>query len=83
MQNELLQQGVSLMVFGMGTVFVFLAVLVLVTLSMSAIVKRIVPAVELQSVSSSPVQPVSQPQAIDAKRMAVIKAAIQQHRANL
>lgn len=83
MQNELLQQGVSLMVFGMGTVFVFLAVLVLVTLSMSAIVKRIVPAVELQSVSSSPVLPVSQPQAIDAKRMAVIKAAIQQHRANL
>jgi oxaloacetate decarboxylase gamma subunit len=83
MQNELIQQGVSLMLYGMGTVFVFLAVLVVVTLCMSAIVKRFFPEVEpLAPVNTGPVNSgmAAQPQAVDPKRLAVISAAIKKHR---
>ena len=40
MQEELLQQGVQLMLYGMGTVFVFLSILVFGTSLMSAIIAR-------------------------------------------
>lgn len=40
MQQDLMQQGVSLMLYGMGTVFVFLVVLIGVTTSMSYILRR-------------------------------------------
>lgn len=39
MQPELLEQGVSLLIYGMGTVFVFLTVLVFATKAMSALVR--------------------------------------------
>ena len=41
MQNTLVQQGIELMLFGMGTVFIFLALLVVVTTVMSALVERL------------------------------------------
>jgi oxaloacetate decarboxylase gamma subunit len=40
MEPTLLDQGVELMLYGMGTVFVFLAILVVATISMSALVQR-------------------------------------------
>lgn len=40
MQETLMDQAVSLMLYGMGTVFVFLAILVLATTAMSAITGR-------------------------------------------
>ncbi len=82
MQNDLLDQGLLLMVFGMGTVFVFLAILVVVTIAMSAMVKRFSPPVDVpsQGVPSTP-DGAQQPKAVSAKRMAIIAAAIQQHRA--
>lgn len=39
MHPELLEQGVSLLIYGMGTVFVFLSVLVFAIKAMSALVR--------------------------------------------
>ena len=44
MDGELLQQGLELMLAGMGTVFVFLTLLVFATTAMSALVRRFEPA---------------------------------------
>ena len=40
MQDNVFQQGVDLMLFGMGTVFVFLTVLIFATSAMSAVVTK-------------------------------------------
>ena len=42
-QATLIQQGIDLLIYGMGTVFVFLTVLVAVTRLMSTLVQRTVP----------------------------------------
>ncbi len=75
MASPLLQGGLELMAFGMGTVFVFLTLLVLVTASMSWLLQRFAPephptkdAPELVSGAPSP------------HMLAVITAAIHQHR---
>ena len=44
MENELLAQGVELMLVGMGTVFVFLTLLVFATTLMSRLVMHFQPA---------------------------------------
>jgi oxaloacetate decarboxylase gamma subunit len=41
MEPDLIQQGLSLMIYGMGTVFVFLTVLVFVTKIMSIVLRKI------------------------------------------
>ncbi len=46
MQPSLLDQGVMLMLVGMGTVFVFLSLLVVSMTGMAAIIKRLSPAVD-------------------------------------
>jgi oxaloacetate decarboxylase gamma subunit len=43
MQATLLDQGVTLMLVGMGTVFVFLTVLVMAMTGMASIIKRLTP----------------------------------------
>lgn len=43
MEGELLEQGLELMLAGMGTVFVFLTALVFATTGMSALVRRFEP----------------------------------------
>ena len=44
MQTTLIDQGISLMLYGMGTVFVFLTVLVFATSAMSKLVANFGPA---------------------------------------
>ncbi len=44
MQNELINEGLTLMLAGMGTVFVFLTVLVIAMTLMSRLVARFQPA---------------------------------------
>jgi oxaloacetate decarboxylase gamma subunit len=56
-----LQNGLILLLLGMGTVFVFLTLLVFVTKGMSAIVRKIAPA-ETKSVAS-PVETIVAPKA--------------------
>lgn len=43
MQATLLDQGVTLMLVGMGTVFVFLTVLVIAMSTMAAVISRLLP----------------------------------------
>ena len=78
MQESLWAQGIDLMLFGMGTVFVFLTLLVIVTMIMSAIVSKYLaedPDAELASVpNANSAAPVSK------TTLAVIQAAIQAHR---
>lgn len=78
MQQTLMQQGVELMLFGMGTVFIFLTLLVLLTTVMSSLIQRFVKPelpVEPARVAAAPG---GQP---DSQLLAVITEAIKQHRA--
>lgn len=59
-------QGLELMVAGMGTVFVFLILLIFATSSMSALVRRFSPVVDEAGVSE--------------EEVAAITAAIDRHR---
>ena len=73
--GQLLSAAIELMVLGMGTVFVFLTILVYVTATMSALVKKYAPVQPSgQTPSGTPVQPE------DQTLLAVIAAAIHAHR---
>ena len=67
MQSGLLEQGLTLMLVGMGTVFVFLTLLVAATSLMSALTARLSPPPAAES-------PVSD------EEVAAISAAINRHR---
>lgn len=75
MDSILIAQGLDLMLYGMGTVFTFLTVLVVITSTMSALVNRIateeVVATSAPSLDSNTVEP---------GLATVIQAAIDQHR---
>ena len=66
MQPTLLDQGLTLMLVGMGTVFVFLTTLVAAMTLMAAIVKQLTPVVETAGATD--------------EEVAAITAAISQHR---
>ena len=76
MEQSLLQQGFELMLYGMGTVFVFLVLLVLATSLLSRIVTAIGPA-EIQA-QDTPASGDSSAQ--DARHIAAISAAIRSYR---
>lgn len=78
MSQTLMQQGTELMIYGMGTVFVFLTLLVILTSIMSSLIQRFV-----KPVPPAPVAKPVQTEAInqDAQLLAVITEAIKQHRA--
>ena len=78
MQQDIVAQGVELMLFGMGTVVVFLALLVLATTAMSAFVGRYFP----QSQPSPAVapKPAARPVSHDPEVVAAITAAVHKHR---
>ena len=74
MQENLLGQGVELMLFGMATVLAFLTLLVLATSLMSLLIKRFFPG---------PSSGAGQPPAAglsEAARLGIISAAIHRHR---
>lgn len=80
MQESLLGQGLDLMVYGMGTVFVFLALLILITSVMSKLVVRFFPEAPapIKTIKSTSRKPSG---AVDPRTLQVIRAAIEQHRA--
>ena len=74
MDNNLLSDAITLTMFGMGFVFVFLALMVVVTSLMSRFVKKIHPSITVSpSMSSESVIE------IDEKTRAIIEAAIKMH----
>ena len=82
MQDTLIDQGFSLMLYGMGTVFIFLTILVFATWLMSTLVNKFTPEqapaeqqkVNLPAAGTGNVNTPS-PQVLDA-----IKQAISAHR---
>ena len=76
MQDELMQQGVELMLYGMGTVFTFLALLIVATTFMSIVVRRFVKP-ELLPAKVVHRQPVEEN---DEQLVAIIGAAIHKYR---
>ena len=79
MQETLMQQGWELMIFGMGTVFVFLALLVLSTSIMSALVQRYLPeAAHVPTAATGRGKADTADK--DEKLLAVISAAIHKYR---
>ena len=78
MEVTLISQGLDLMLFGMGTVFAFLTLLVGVTHVMSMAVKKIAPE---ESEALAGAQPHNAaPSAVKPNIKKVIQAAIDQHR---
>ncbi len=76
--SDLLMEGVELMALGMGSVFIFLILLVFVTTLMSKFLSRFFP--EALPVPKPAAKPSAAAPAIDSELMAVIGAAIKQHR---
>ena len=72
----MLSQGLNLMLYGMGTVFVFLTLLVICTTAMSSVISKFFPAGE--AADPTPVRSVQAP--TDRKLIAIIEAAIAEHR---
>ncbi len=75
MTENIISQGLELMLFGMGTVIVFLTLLVICTSAMSALVNRYAPAPEAGGADAA-----APPANADATLVAVISAAIHKHR---
>ena len=77
MDASLISQGLDLLLYGMGTVFVFLSLLVGLTALMSRTVMRFSPE---QSVESEVASHQIHSTLVDKKIVKVIQAAIDQHR---
>lgn len=82
MQDNLIDQGLNLMLYGMGTVFVFLTLLVFATTLMSKVVNRLVPEEGEQpnNTSSTPIVTASNTVIIKPHTLEAIKLAIKAHR---
>lgn len=77
--SELLMEGVELMVFGVSAVFAFLVMLVVCINVMSWAVNRFLP--EAAPVVVAPKRAITAQQSVDPELLAVIGAAVSQHRA--
>jgi oxaloacetate decarboxylase gamma subunit len=78
MQENIMAQGFELMIYGMGTVVVFLALLVVATTAMSAFVGRYF--AEVQKPPARRVARAGQVVTDDSEIVAVISAAIHRYR---
>ena len=74
MDSNLINEATNLTLFGMGFVFVFLALMVLVTSMMSLLVKRFQPNLNLAAAEN-----IELSSGIDEKTEAIIKKAIKMH----
>ena len=74
MDNNFLTDALNLTMFGMGFVFVFLALMVVVTNLMSVLISKIQPEINL-----APSMNTESTVVIDEKTRAIIEAAIKMH----
>ncbi len=80
MQDTLIDQGINLMLFGMGTVFIFLTILVFATNLMSKIVNRLVPQVEPILTPTPLNTAATEPHSVSPLIVSAIRQAISTHR---
>ena len=84
MQASIVNQGIELMLFGMGTVLVFLTLLVFAIALMSWVLQRYFPVLETTPASNrskgTATAPATAFAAQDATLVAVISAALHRHR---
>ncbi|MDB4000904.1 OadG family protein [bacterium] len=78
MEPTLITQGMDLMLYGMGTVFTFLTLLVGITSLMSLVVNRLAPE-EAEVVTASASLAASQG-SVEPRIVKAIQAALDQHR---
>jgi oxaloacetate decarboxylase gamma subunit len=82
MQGDIVAQGVELMLYGMGTVVAFLALLVVATTLMSRCITRYFPEEESSAAAAlEKLRAEAQP-ATDPNLVAIISAAVHQYRSN-
>lgn len=77
MQSDILNESLQLLIYGMGTVFIFLYVLVLATSGMSWVVARFAPEPEPLKPAKRPSQP---SRAVHPDVLKAIGLAVQEHR---
>ena len=77
MESTLIAQGLDLMLYGMGTVFTFLTLLVGITTLMSMVVNKLVVQAEAPAYAPAPVSTATN---VEPRIAKVIQAAIDQHR---
>lgn len=78
--SNLISEGLNLMVFGMGFVFVFLTLLVFVTNAMSKLVVKYAPAPQPKATPKRAVPGAATAKANNDELVAVIAAAVHKHR---
>ncbi|MFL0804472.1 MAG: OadG family protein [Agarilytica sp.] len=81
MKDSLFQQGLDLLFFGMGTVFIFLTLLVVTVSLMSYVVRRYFAEPEPAVFDVADIAPQESSGAVDATKLLIIQDAIYQHRA--
>lgn len=81
MQSSLIQQGLDLLVYGMGTVFVFLTLLVVTVCVMSALIQRYFAEVEEPQPQRAVAAASQGPTPVKPQVLLAIQEAIYQHRA--
>lgn len=77
--DTIVTQGFELMLFGMGTVFTFLTLLVIGTTFMSKFINSVFPEAEVEVPAPRP--RASSAAAVDARTIRIIEDAVRQHRA--
>lgn len=79
--QQLLLEGVELMFYGMGLVFLFLILLIFCVRGMSLLLERFIPdESNIATAVPTPIQRTGT-QAVDADTLSAIQLAIKQHRA--
>ena len=83
MENSIIEQGLSLMLFGMGTVFIFLTILIFATGAMSKVIlswfpEKIIepPAPRMKALSANSASGAN----IVPATLKILQAAVDQHR---
>ena len=76
--NQLLQDAFNVMIYGMGTVFIFLTVLVFAIIIMSSVVQRWLP--EEEPIANTKTGARKSVANINPLTLKIIQAAIEQHR---
>ena len=81
MQDTLIDQGLNLMLFGMGTVFVFLTILVFATTLMSTLVNRFAPVAKVgQAPTQTPPTATATTPTVSPNIVSAIEKAVAAHR---